>query len=307
MRSSTDKPWHAVVALTEEHHGLLRLGDLLALGYHPRHVRRLVLAGLVHQLHPGVYAVGHRAISRHAQFLAAVWWAGDDAAISHETGAAFYTWVPDELPDIHVSVPHARVRSKPGVVVHRVRRLDHHDVVVHDGLPVTDRIRTLVDLADHLSYEELRAVADELPYLPKAALARKAAGLPGRRGAARLQQLIISEDADARFAMERRCVRYFAAHGVPEPQRNVRVHGLFRVDCWYPDALLVLELDSRAHHTRRRELEADRLRDRALDREGVHTVRLVWRDLDPADPQAAHDVLQQLRVRQRATGSVVIS
>ncbi len=66
------------------------------------------------------------------------------------------------------------------------------------------------------------------------------------------------------------------------------------VDCWYAAAKLVVELDSRAHHTRSAELEADRLRDRALKRHGIDTLRLVWRDLDPGDPLAAQDVLQRL-------------
>lgn len=73
----------------------------------------------------------------------------------------------------------------------------------------------------------------------------------------------------------------------------MKVHGV-RVDCWYPDALLVLELDSRAHHTRKREVEQDRLRDRALLRHHITTMRFVWHDLDPADGLAAQDIWQRL-------------
>ncbi len=271
MRSSHAKPWSQVVALTERQEGLLRRTDLLGLGYHQRQIRRLVLNGRLQVVHPGVYAVGHRAISRRAQFQAAVWWAGDRAALSHESAAAFYGWIredPDDWPPIHVSVPVDGVRSRDGVIVHRTRHLDHRDTMGYGELTVTDRVRTLIDLADHLAYERLREVADELPSLPKARLASTARRLPGRVGAGRMQRLIHSDDADARSVMERRSVRYFALHGVPEPDgRNVRVHGVL-VDCWYRGAKLVVELDSRAHHSRRKELTKDRHRDRALKRQG---------------------------------------
>lgn len=275
----------------------MRRRDLDGVGIHPRHARRLVLAGHLHELHRGVYALGHRAITRRGQFQAAVWWAGDGAALSHESAAAFYDWIaedPDDWPPIHVSTTQDRVKSKPGVLVHRTRHLDHHDVVPYGQLLVTDRVRTLVDCADHLTDAGLRTVADELPSLPKAALAAKAARLPGRAGAGRTHRLIHSEDAGARSAMERRSVRYFAHHDVPEPDgRNVWVHGLL-VDGWYAGPPLVLEFDSRAHHLRRKAFEADRLRDRTLKRHGVDTLRLVWRDLDLDDPLAARDVLQRL-------------
>lgn len=89
-------------------------------------------------------------------------------------------------------------------------------------------------------------------------------------------------------------MRYCTHYAVPHPDgRNVRVHG-FRVDCSYARSGFVVELDSRAHHTRRKEMAADRRRDRALKRHGIDVLRLVWEDLDPADPLAAEDVLQRL-------------
>ncbi len=299
MRSSTAKPlaWDGVVERAERREGLVRRSDLIALGYHQRQIRRLVLNGRLLELHRDVYALGHRALSCRAQFLAAVWWAGKDAALSHHSAAAFYGWIKEDASarlSVHVTVRGNGVRSKPGVRVHRTRHLDHHDVMRYGDLRVTDRVRTLVDLADHLTYAELRAVADELPSLPKQRLIATAKRLPGRAGAGRIQRLIHSENAHARFEMERRSVRYFAQYGVPAPDgRNVRIHGLL-VDCWYAAAKLVVELDSRAHHTRRAEFEADRLRDRALKRHGVDTLRLVWHDLDPEDALAARDILQRL-------------
>ncbi len=295
MRSPAPTPLAPLVARAERQEGLLTRADLAELGVHQRRVRRMVLAGHWHEVLPGVLALGHGALSRRGQFLAAALWVGGDAALSHDSAAAFYGWLPEDpkdWPTIHVSTTGHRVKSRPGVVVHRTRHLDHRDVVVHGALRVTDRVRTLIDYADGHTYDELRAVADELPSLPRARLITTAARLPGRAGAGRVERLVHSEDAEARYAMERRSVVYFAAHGVPEPRRNVRVHGVL-VDCWFAPGLVV-ELDSRAHHTRRSQFEADRLRDRALERHGIRTLRLVWRDLDLGDPLAAADILLEL-------------
>lgn len=276
--------------------GVVRRSDLAALGMTRDQVRHRVASKRLHVLHPGVYAVGHAAITRRAQFLAVVWWVGPAAALSHESAAAFRGWIREDEehpPPIHVSTT-SNLRSRPGVIVHRTLHLDRRDVQRWGLLWVTDDARTLVDLADHLSYGELRAVADELPSLPTRRLIATAARLPGRAGAGRTQRLIGSEDAHTRSAMERRFVGYCNAHGVPHPDgRNVRVHGI-RVDCWYAAAQLVVELDSRAHHTRRKAFEADRLRDRALKRHLVDTLRLTWHDLDATDDQAARDLRQRL-------------
>ncbi len=64
---------------------------------------------------------------------------------------------------IHVTVPgepgDPRVRrdAPPGVVVHYVPELHPDDVTVIDGIRVTSVARTLVDLAETMTYCELRA------------------------------------------------------------------------------------------------------------------------------------------------------
>ncbi len=71
---------------------------------------------------------------------------------------------PTDEP-IHITVPcdprdprKPREAPPPGVVVHYVPELHPDDVTIVDGLRVTSTARTLVDLADAMSYYELRAV-----------------------------------------------------------------------------------------------------------------------------------------------------
>jgi len=297
MRPPRTKPLDQRVAEQAERQlGLVRRSDLTELGVTRAALRHRLASGRWHELHPGVYAVGHRAISRHAEYLAAVWWCGPGSALSHESAAAFKRWIHedhDHPPPIHVTTTRNR-RSRPGVVVHRTRHLDRGDVTRCGQLWVTDDARTLVDLADQLTDDELRKVADQLPRLPVTQLARVASRLRGRAGAGRIQRLIGSEDAQTRSALERRFLAYCEHFDLPHPaERNFRVRGV-RVDCWYPGAPLVVELDSRAHHAREAEMETDRRRDRALKRHGIDTLRLMWHDLAVGDPQAAEDLLQRL-------------
>lgn len=65
---------------------------------------------------------------------------------------------------IHITVPgnpdDPRVPSKapPGVIVHRGPPLHPDDMTVKDGIPVTSVARTLVDMAEESTKDELRAM-----------------------------------------------------------------------------------------------------------------------------------------------------
>ena len=283
----------AIVERAEAQWGLLHRADLLELGLGVGALRYRVATGRLHPLHPGVFALGHRAISRRADYLAAVWWCGGDGALAGESATAFYGWTredADHPPPVHVVTTRAR-SSRPGVVVHRTRSLPPEDVLTFERLlRVTGTARTLVDRADRLSYRALRALADAPRAFPKAELQRVHAGLPGRAGWSRTQRLIASEDAHAKSALERRATAYLVRHEIRLPdRRNERVAGNV-ADCIYDDERLVLELDSRAHHARRREMLEDKRRDRRYLLAGWTPVRLMWEELDPDDPFVAGEL-----------------
>ena len=69
----------------------------------------------------------------------------------------------DHHEPIHVTVPgcagdpRSLAEPPPGVVIHRVPELHPDDVTVIDGIPCTSIARTLVDLAEVMSRDELRA------------------------------------------------------------------------------------------------------------------------------------------------------
>ena len=105
--------------------------------------------------------------------------------------------MPDEL--VHLTVPgdasDPRVPpdDPPGVVVHRVPALHPDDVTVVHGLRMTTPSRTLVDLAEILSLEQLRAAfrsARELGLLDLDALAASRARSEWRPSLAMLDRVI---------------------------------------------------------------------------------------------------------------------
>jgi hypothetical protein len=100
---------------------------------------------------------------------------------------------PDE--PIHVTVPRCAGDPRslpdppPGVVVHYVPQLHPDDVTTIDGIPVTSVARTLVDLAEVMSREELHATfarARELGLLDIDAVAASAARVEWRPSLAML-------------------------------------------------------------------------------------------------------------------------
>ena len=286
--------WTAVLARAEAQWSILRRSDLRELGVHRAQVHRWVTQQRLHWLHPGIWTVGHRLLPRRAEFLAATWWCGGDAALADESACAFYAWTredTDHPPPIHVTTPKDR-KSIPGIVVHRTRRLPRDDVLTFERLlRVTDEARTLIDRADRLAYRELRLLADRPRRLPVAALRRKHAGLPGRAGWRRTELLIGSEDARARSVLERRFTAYAERYGIRSPdERNAPVAGC-ELDCVWHDPRVALELDSRAHHQRRAEMLADKARDRRYRRAGYLPIRVMWEELELDDPAVARELI----------------
>ncbi|MDA0160612.1 hypothetical protein OM076_10080 [Solirubrobacter ginsenosidimutans] len=99
---------------------------------------------------------------------------------------------------IHVTVPGSAddprsVASIPGVVVHRGPPLHPDDLMVYEGIPVTSPSRTLIDLAEVMTADELRAAfgrAREIGLLDPDALRASRARVEWRPSLAMLDEVI---------------------------------------------------------------------------------------------------------------------
>ena len=104
---------------------------------------------------------------------------------------------------IHITVPassedpRSPATAPEGVVVHRVPELHPDDVTTVDGIPVTSVSRTLIDLAEAMDREELRATflrAREMGLLDMGAVHASRARVEWRPSLVMLDEVIAEFD-----------------------------------------------------------------------------------------------------------------
>src|SRR3954453_15499038 len=108
----------------------------------------------LHRVHQGVYAVGRPDLTAHGRWMAAVVACGEGAVLSHDSAAGLWRIRPADNGPIHISIPSAAGRRRPGVVIHRRTGLGEAEVTTRDGIPVTSPACTLVDVATRLGASE---------------------------------------------------------------------------------------------------------------------------------------------------------
>lgn len=268
-----------IAAIAAQQHGVVTLRQLEATGLGRRGVSRRARKGQLHRVHRGVYAVGHRAPSLHARWMAAVLACGDGAVLSHSSAAALWGLLRPIDGPAHVSTPTGGGRrSRRGILVHRCaslappcgKRLTTH----RDLIPVTTVRRTLDDLAGRLPSHLVRR-------------AKRQAELRGIR-------LDGDEDIRSRSDLEDDFFAFCRSNRLPLPQTNVKI-GRWEVDFVWRERRLVAETDSFAYHRGSVAFEDDHARDLDLRAEGFTVLRFTGRQLDPEPDRVAADVRAALR------------
>jgi len=257
-----EPPYATTARIARGQHGRVSRRQLLAADIDPEQIKRWIHDGRLRPVHKGVYAVGHTAPSVNATYAAAVLASGAGARLSHHADAHLLKLLPGDAPRPEVTVPTTAHRRRPGIIIHRVRRLPVQDVAKLDGIPILTAPRVLLDLA---------------PLLPPAKLARAChqawvhhgttlrdieaciARNPGKPGIAKLRRALaadvtLSDLEDAFLVLLRK-------HSLPLPRTNVDHRG-DRVDCHWPDRDLTVELLSFRYHATRHAFEADVARRR---------------------------------------------
>src|SRR3954453_19008558 len=120
----------AMAMLAERQRGVASRPQLIRIGASDDGIDRRIRAGRLHALHPGVYAVGHRHLSRKARYVAALLFAGDGAVLSHRSAADVWELRTSKEPRIDVSVPADR-RGDSSVMIHR-GAISGIETTVHD-------------------------------------------------------------------------------------------------------------------------------------------------------------------------------
>jgi predicted transcriptional regulator of viral defense system len=155
MRRKGANPDAEMARLASRQHGLVTAGQLVeAAGLDTAAIRRRVLAGRLHRLHRGVYAVGHSAVPFEGRCAAAVLALGEGAVLSHRSAAELWGMVPRAKGPIHVTLPaNGGRKSRDGLIIHRSRTLGPGSIAFTAGVRVTTASRTLADLRRGLGNE----------------------------------------------------------------------------------------------------------------------------------------------------------
>ena len=304
MGAKTDQSlWARAVERARKQHGAIARRQLLALGFSDKAIKHALRVG---RLYPtewrGVYALGRPELTKYGRWRAALLARGDHAVLSHSTaGALWRIWTPRDRT-IHLSVPAVGQRRKlRGMTVHR-RTLPRRDITRERGIPVTTPIRTMIDLAGACDRRQAEALVNEADArgLVKADTLRaridRAAGQPGvplLRDVLDRDTFVLTESE-----LERLFLPLAREAGLPKPLTQVVVNG-WRVDFYWPDLNLVVEVDGLRYHRTAAQQARDVLRDQAHGATETEHARFTYH-------QVAHErayVVRHLRLRAARASS----
>jgi hypothetical protein len=265
-----------IAAVAARQHGVVARRQLLELGLSTKAIRHQLASGRLHPALRGVYAVGRPELPSYGRWMAAVLSCGPEAALSHETAAALWEIRPAMRGEIHISVPVRLARHRPGVRVHRRTGLLPSELTRRNGIPVTSRVCTLIDLASRVPRRQVEAAineADKRDLIRPDELRQALDASPSRPGTGVLREMLDRRtfaltDSD----LERRFLPLVRRAGLPLPETGRYVSG-FKVDFYWPDLGLVVETDGLRYHRTPAEQARDRLRDQAHTAAGLVPLR----------------------------------
>jgi very-short-patch-repair endonuclease len=274
-------PDRLISRIASRQRGVITLDQLLAAGLSPDAIKRRVAAGRLHRIHRGVYAVGHRRLTREGIWLAAVLAAGPGAALSHQSAGQHSRLLPltaNPRP-VHVTVPGAGGRRRrEGIVIHRSTTITQADIHLRDRIPTTKPARTLSDLRPALPRDQWEDAVDRARFL-------------------HLPIGDIDRTAPTKSRLERAMLRLCRRHRLPLPEVNVWV-GAYEVDFLWRSNRLIVETDGWETHRDRASFEADRARDAELKLLGYEVVRFTYRQV-LEQPERVARTLRALLSRQQ--------
>lgn len=222
------------------------------------------------------------------------------SAASHAT--AFSLWsFPGFLPGsddprIHISRPDTMAIPRRTGVVGHVGQFFDDEITNLDGVLVTTRVRTWLDVSRKMSVDELTVVADHLLRIPRTKFDDRAEphatfedladmldrhkGTPGiRKARVALEQARIGSDS----APETRLRLALERGGLPEPQLNVATQlsaGVVRQpDLAYREHRVAVEYDGEPH-SEPAQIVRDIAREEDFARAGWHLVRISKRHME---------------------------
>lgn len=274
-----------IAAHAARSHGIVARPTLLELGASAKAIRHRVERGRLVPIGGGVFRVAGAPPTWHGTVLAAVLAGGDGACATHRTAAALHALPGFGRRHLEIAVLRGRRPRATGATVHHVGELpDHHRRVV-EGIPVTSVARTIFDLCGCVHPARAERALDHC-------LTRAMVTIPscwrvlydlaerGRPGTAWMRVLLQAR-GDGYVApaseLERTMLELVEDAGLPRPEREIDLGDadgwVGRVELVFREAKVLVEVDSRLHHTALADYEHDRARDNRFVAEGFRVLR----------------------------------
>lgn len=284
-------PDTTIAKLAARQHGLITALELHAVGVGPRVIRRRVLAGRLHEVYPGVFAVGHPRLTASGQLLAAALSYGDAGTIGFRSATQHWGLLREPRRNGPVNVIAATGSARRGTKLHRLT-LDPADRVVRDGVPVTKPGRTLADLATVAPKPLLAKAVNEAQVrrlLTPSEIRRAHDASIKRPGGTELRVLLSKIDPTQRIRseLERLFLALLKETNLPPPTVNALIEieqVLHQVDFSWSGRRLAVEVDGGEFHSTPQAHEADLERDARFTRGGWRVQRFSHAQIteDPA-------------------------
>jgi hypothetical protein len=302
MDAKLDTPDAAASKIAARQHGAITRKQLEACGLGSKAITIRVRKGQLNRIHQGVYAVGHRGLSLHGRFMAALLACGEDAVLSHTSAAVLWNLLKPLDGPVHVSTPRTSGRARrPGIHLHRAPslaepspspsyppqaggrrgRLSSNLTTRRHNIPVTTVSRTLQDL---------RATNLLTPHLLRRAT--RQAELAGYRLDGIATDRTRSDLESLFLAL---CRRY----GIAAPDVNVKL-GRWTVDFLWRAERLVVETDFWNYHRGSVAWEDDHARDLDLRAAGYSVLRFTDGQLEAEPERVVADVRRELAANRVA-------
>jgi very-short-patch-repair endonuclease len=288
----------AIAELARLQHGVVAWWQMRELGLGKASIEHRIKAGRIHRLQPAVYAVGHRIVSRHGWWMAAVLSSGEGAALSHHSAAALWGLRGYSERAVDVTTSHKSTSSRR--VRRHVSRLPADEITVEHGIPVTTVPRTILDLAATEPADAVQNLLREAEFhqlWDRLSLWDLIERYPGKRGVSRtqtaLKRLKTEPEGRKRSRLEERFAPFLRQNRLALPRFNDWIllgDKRFQVDCHWPETRQIVELDGWDGHRTRTAFREDRARDRRLRAAGYSVTRLTWNQLEDEPEEIAADL-----------------
>jgi very-short-patch-repair endonuclease len=281
--SLTQQADRVIAGLATRQHGVVARWQLTSAGVTRDQIDWRLTLGRLHELHRGVYLVGHVATPQYAQEMAALLAFRLEAVLSHRSAAALWQLLPyPATTPVWVTIAPERSAERPNIKTFRAT-LDRKDIRHRHRMALTSPPRTILDLAAQLGDETLERVVSEAAFHSLATESELHVQLkrnPHKRGNARLRRILDLPGGPkrTRSPAEVQMLRLLRRAGITGFETNARIRG-YEVDFLWRELNLVVEVDGYDAHSGRWAFERDRVKIAHLQAHGLDVIPVTPRRL----------------------------